>query len=220
MFKKIIFIFLSIILFFLLRLSFIKNSQYVNSIQSKNAEIFKLNKKLALINNKSAFEKEELIDTVILIKDRNGVSWNKYLSTLYDNKDTGYTILYPKDWVVSNNVFSNEDGRKVAEIIGLDDSGISKNCSPQSYGSIAESIYQSITVDEKPIKAGRYQGFLRISQIGFEGGSPEWSGIWYPNEYCIIVDNKSFFMTFYENQEVPLHTELYEKILSTIKVLN
>jgi len=170
--------------------------------------------------------------TIKLVKNRNNEEWNRdiHIGNL-DGTDVYslwsdlkskipdhyvFSINYPSIWKVGTSVFDDEKGNKVAEyspgIIALQ----------QNQPCFVESpYYKEDIISQNQIIIGKYQGELQISRVGYEGGSPNWNGTWYPNTYCIRVSNTlAFKMTFYEYSEKPLNSKLYERIISSVEVLN
>jgi len=179
-------------------------------------EVLNLNIQLEGLQNKYDSLKDMYSDGELLVTDRKGKEWKKYIS----NSNIPFTLLYPRNWKLETSVFIDEKGNKVAEFIpGIEEKKEGEPCFDK-YAQSHNSNYYLGTIKQAPITIGRYTGELQITKVGYEGGSPNWDGIWYPNTYCLQRDNKAFYMTFYEYSEKPTQQKLYEQILTTLKFLN
>lgn len=170
--------------------------------------------------------------SIKLVKNINNEEWNRdihignlngsyypmFWSDLKSKKPDHYifSISYPAKWKVGTSVFDDEKGNKVAEYSpGIIELRQNQPCFEKN------SYYEEDVITQNPIIIGKYRGDLQISRVVYEGGSPNWNGIWYPNTYCIRVsDTLVFKMTFYEYSEKPTNSQLYERIISSVEVLN
>lgn len=193
--------------------------------------INRLRKSIEFIDNK--INNDDLNEVNIkLIKNRDKEEWSRDIhignlngSFVYsfwsDLKSTApdhyiFSINYPKNWKVDTSVFDDEKGNKVAEY----SPGIIELKSNQECFEKSKYVQEEI-INQHPVIIGKYEGEVQISKIMYEGGSPNWTGIWYPITYCVrISSNIAFKMTFYENAEKPINSALYERILSSLEVLN
>lgn len=171
-------------------------------------------------------------ETTIKTTGRDGAEWNKDIAvTEFDHNGTGtswkgmfeslsgyrfFSIQYPKNWKDDHGIFIDEKGQKVAEYMpGIVHLDASAPCFDHSVPSQEEPLQNSA------VTIGNYKGELEISKIMYEGGFPNYTGIWYPNTYCLRLDDRTAFkMTFYENAPKPANSRLYEQILSSLKVEN
>lgn len=142
-------------------------------------------------------------------------STNDWQSYTPESHSSSFSIEYPADWSLENSVLIDSDNKKVAEFlpgfvilksgqkcfdkVGSDESGRSELISQTN-----------ITIDQ-------LQGALRIEKVLYEGGSPNWTGYWYPNIYCLSEGNQAFVMSFYEDQLNSNSRELFTKSISTLK---
>ncbi len=164
---------------------------------------------------------DDLHGVIIRVTDRKGKVWNKDIRLNWNDVElllpnqSAFSILYPENWSVDSSVFMDDKNHKVAEY----SSGLIKLKSSEP--CFNKNMYvQARILNHKNVTIGSnaYKGELQISEMMYEGGSPNWTGIWYPNEYCIrLTDNLAFKMNFYENDAEPKNSALYEKILSTIE---
>lgn len=205
------------------------------ALDTKNSILFahinRLRNSVEFIDNK--MNNDDLNEiTIKVTKNRSKEEWNRDIhivnldeSSLYnfwgDLKSTTpdhyiFSINYPTNWKVDTSVFDDEKGHKVAEYSpGIIELRPDQQCFEKN------NYVQEEIIDQHPVNIGRYEGELQISRVMYEGGSPNWTGIWYPNAYCVRVSNNiAFKMTFYENAEKPRNSILYERILSSLEVLN
>lgn len=176
-------------------------------------QVVSLNTQLDTLQKKYDSLKDIYSGAELLVTDRQGKEWKKYVS----NSGIPFTLLYPTNWKVESSVFVDEKGNKVAEFSpGMEEMKVNKSC-------FEEKMYRTSnelgTVKQNTVTIGRYLGELQITKVEYEGGSPNWNGIWYPNSYCLKEGDKAFYMTFYEYTEKPTQQKLYEQILTTLKIL-
>ncbi len=140
-------------------------------------------------------------------------NWQSYA---FENVSALFSIEYPAYWTLDGSVFYDADEKKIAEFSpGL---VILKNGQECFDVFVGESDYGNIAfVSEKEITIGRFNGVLRIVKVIYEGGSPDWSGTWYPNEYCLSDGNMAFVMSFFEYELNTGDRELFEEILSSLR---
>lgn len=124
-----------------------------------------------------------------------------------------FTIFYPPNWVLEGTVFHDENDHKVAEF-GPGMVILSPN---QTCFDYKDNEGKLDIVSESDINISGKSGVLRVTKGFYEGGSPEWNGVWYPSWYCIQEGNRAFVMSFYEYTEEPQNASLYEAILSTLE---
>jgi len=175
-----------------------------------------LNSKLAEQQKKFDLFKNMYSDGELLITDRKGKEWKKYIS---DSK-IPFTLLYPTNWKLETSVFVDEKGNKVAEFIpGVEEKKDGEPCFDKN-AQWHNGYYYLGAITQNTVSIGKYRGELEITKVMYEGGSPNWDGVWYPNTYCLREGNKVFYMTFYEYSEKPTQQILYEQILTTLKFLD
>lgn len=135
--------------------------------------------------------------------------WNNFEQATV-KEDYAYTFEYPSNWISDYSVFSDSIEHKLAE---LSPGAVLLKPGQKCF----DKKYDETLILERPIKIGGLNGALKITEVMYEGGSPDWNGIWYPNTYCLVDKDKAFVITFYEYEKVPKNSSVYEKILSTLK---
>lgn len=185
---------------------------YIQINNSLNKNLDETNNQLSIVQKKHNRLIDVYSDTTPHVIDRNGKEWKKYIS----NSDISFTLLYPVNWRITSTVFMDEKGKKVAEFIpGIKNLGKDDQCfEEQKY----KSNYYLGSVKQEQVSIGKYKGSLKIEKVGYEGGYPNWNGVWYPNSYCLIDGDRAFYMTFYEYEEKPTQQKLYEEILSSLNI--
>lgn len=138
--------------------------------------------------------------------------WQSYSS---ESDNVSFSIEYPAYWNLGSSVFNDANGNKIAEFLpGLVILKSGQKCFDKE-GDTESG--RSELISQTNITIGQLQGALRIEKVFYEGGSPNWSGYWYPNIYCLSEGNKAFVMSFYEDQLNSSKRELFRKIISTLK---
>lgn len=182
-----------------------------SKMRSYVREINLLHNFLTKLENDYLKLKTEYSEGVLLVTDKKGKEWKKYIS----ERGPSFTLLYPLNWKVESGVFVDEKNNKVAEFTPGITFLNNRSC-------FEEPIYKGNPnfeiISQEPVTVGQYQGELQIMKTMYEGGSPNWNGIWYPNKYCLKTNGKAFYMTFYEYSEKPTQQKLYEQILITLKI--
>jgi archaellum component FlaF (FlaF/FlaG flagellin family) len=138
--------------------------------------------------------------------------WQSYSSK---NENVSFSIEYPSDWTLGSSVFDDAKGNKIAEFLpGL----VILKSGQKCFDKTGESESgRSELISQTNITIGGLQGALKIEKVFYEGGSPNWTGYWYPNIYCISEGDKAFVMSFYEDQLNSDKRELFRKIISTFR---
>jgi len=163
-------------------------------------------------------------------RELNGSTGTVDWKTYYGSK---FSVQYPSNWKISGSVFDDDKGNKVAEfspghltlISPISCNEFFHRIKNSGADIIAEETnvsfegYQPEFIDEKEVEINGIKWRKLITKVGYEGGYPEWTGTWYPNDYCIAKEKRLFSMTFYEKESTPKNAKLYNQILSTFKFL-
>lgn len=153
----------------------------------------------------------------------------------YTDQEGKLVFSYPPNWTERSGVFDDEKGNKVAELApGHLTTKESLTCEQSNRildegGEVKGDETDVVNLSGKPpkvisqgyAKLGNGKWLVRITETMYEGGYPEWGGIWYPNHYCLkkADENRLFYISFYEYSPKPKNMSLYNQILATFKFL-
>lgn len=154
--------------------------------------------------------------------------WKKYISNgkfvfstddwqsySFKNDNISFSIEYPSDWILGSSVFDDSNGKKIAGFSpGLVVLQPGQKCFDANGN---DETGRSELISQTNITIGQLNGALRIEKVLYEGGSPNWTGYWYPNIYCLSDENNAFVMSFYEEELNSDKRELFKQIISTLK---
>lgn len=153
----------------------------------------------------------------------------------YTDKNGKFVFRYPFSWTADSPIFKDEKGNKVAELYP-GHLTTEKNITCADFDRIIEfggevrnqeidvtnlsrATPKVISQEDKIINGSEWS--VRVVEVVYDGGSLEWNGIWYPNEYCLKKpdENRLFKINFYEYSPKAKSAELYNQILSSFKFL-
>ena len=138
--------------------------------------------------------------------------WQSYSSK---NDNASFSIEYPADWNLGSSVFDDSNGKKIAEFLpGLVVLQPGQKCFDANGNN---ETGRSELISQANIIIDKLQGALRIEKVLYEGGSPNWTGYWYPNIYCLSDGSNAFVMSFYEDKLNSDKRKLFGKIISTLR---
>lgn len=155
-----------------------------------------------------------------------GIDWIIY-------KTDKFSLTYPGNWVLETSVFS-EGQDKVAEFSpGI--MTLKSNNTCDDFVSLMKNGGEIEAEETMFSNDGGNFGKLDISEVNtsdingvlwtyvvtktvYEGGSPEWTGIWYPYHFCLTENGKMFLINFYSDKFPTDRMNLYREILSTLKI--
>jgi len=140
-------------------------------------------------------------------------NWTSFEQTEIKD-DYAYTFEYPVYWSSNGGIFSDAGGKKVAE---LSPGVVLLRANQKCFDNQGQGTGSSVVISKTPIKIGSYDGVLETEETIFEGSSPKNNAVWYPNTYCLVNKDKAFVITFYEYEKLPVNSNIYEKILSSLK---
>jgi hypothetical protein len=142
--------------------------------------------------------------------------------------DLKFSIKYPSDWNLNESVFMDKNNNKVAEFlpgyltlknkdtcksfVSLTENGGEIQAVETSYSSQG-----SIVREKNTIVINNTTWDYIVTKVVYEGGSPNWTGTWYPYDFCTQKDNEMFVLTFYSNKYPSDDMKLYSQILSTFQ---
>jgi hypothetical protein len=152
----------------------------------------------------------------------------------YTNSEGDFSLKYPQNWALQGTVFFDQNNQKIAEFSPGKITPISQtscndyfsrvlNNGPELKTSTFTLTFEggiSTLVKQQEIEIGNQKWNLQVIKVGFEGGSPQWTGLWYPHEYCLEHGKNLFLITFYEKSLPSQNTDLFKLILSTFKFLD
>lgn len=208
---------------------FVLNNSYLTKQKILNNQISSLQDKI------NAFEKQSKIVKISPNPTKSSTNdavinkgWKKFISNggfVYSTNDwysyssknynTSFSIEYPTDWSLRSGVFHDANGEKIAEFIpGLVILKPGQKCFDA--GSSNKTGDNEI-ISQTNTTINQLNGVLRIEKVFYEGGSPNLTGYWYPNTYCLSNGNYAFVMSFYEKQLNSDKRKLFQKIISTLK---
>lgn len=202
------------------------NSVRIRSKPSLTAEILALCNKGEIVFIIGRSDKSEIIDDsdffwINIIKGNyTGWVYGKYLDNYHDyewteycsTSSTVYQLKYPSIWKVNGSIFYDYNDHKIAELFGISQNNRYNKKYDEEEEQFIELINKDIFV--LPTKQKVYH---IVEKVAYSGGSPKWTGTWYPNTY-ILESNKVFFsIVFYEETQTETHKYLWLEILNTIK---
>lgn len=124
--------------------------------------------------------------------------------------NTSFLVEYPNDWKLDGSVFYDVNNNKVAE---FSPSVIFLESNQKCFDSKMEESNQEKLLSQADIEIGKRQGVVRVLETIYSGG-----GRWYPNQYCLMEEDRAFIMTFYERELGSVDKALFEKIISTLEL--
>jgi hypothetical protein len=194
--KYIVFLFLIFIIF-----SCIKQKNI--SLDSKDQTL-----KVNVITNKGFFTK-----TLSIIVTNTENYYNYHLT----NENKSMRIQIPSNWTENNDVFDDDNNKKIGEISG----GyiLTKDINLKN---IEKKIIETYKIKELEIfktkiyKAGKYDVLKVITHTFAE--TEDGKGIeWYPSDYYIVVNDQYLFgISFYEMSEKLENSTLFDKIIENM----
>lgn len=212
---------------------FVLSNSYLIKQEQLNNQIPALRNQINILEKQSETTQPSPTSTQIPVnsevnEDTINKGWKKYISNgkfvfstndwwsySFENDNLSFSIEYPSDWNLGSSVFDDSDGKKIAEFLpGLVVLQPGQKCFDVNGN---DEIGRSELISQTNITIGKLQGALRIEKVLYEGGSPNWTGYWYPNIYCLSDGSKAFVMSFYEEELNSDKRGLFKKIISTLK---
>jgi hypothetical protein len=136
--------------------------------------------------------------------------WNDYS---FSKEIINYQLQYPSDWNLDGSVFEDKNGNKVAEFLP----GAIVLSNNQKCFDNYNFTDRMRLISKENMVLNEFKGSHLVTEVQTEPPGP---GIWYPNIYCLQMNDKAFVMAFYEYTKIPKNGTLFNQILSTFKFTN
>ncbi|GEM_PF-5407196 len=158
------------------------------------------------------FEKKRIPEGWKKIRNKTAMyytnNWREFIQ-INEDKMIAYSFYYPNNWKLNDTVFYDNEGIKVAEI--APPVLLSVGQLPYDNWKASPSFFEYF-ISMKDISFGELSGTKVITKVYNE------ENFWFPHSYGLVKDNRAFMITFYEKKPNSGQEDLFDQIVSTLKI--